>query len=427
MTTTKDRKFGGLFRDPSFRNLWVGQTAAMFGSRVVAVTVPLIAALTLNASLFEMGLITALESLPYLFISLFAGVWLDRGSKRLILVATDVVRAGLLLLIPLAWWQDLLSIPLLMGVVLLVGCCSVVSDIGGMSMLPEVVERTHLVEANSKLELSSSASSLSGSAIGGAILQVVSAPVAMVVNAATYLLSAVFTALVRTRPGAVKDQEAPSKGVWREIGEGITFITRNPTIRVLVVATMIFNFFTLALEPVFLVFITRTLDLEPIHIGLIMSSSGAGALVGALIAERFGRRLGLGPALVTSLGTAGLVSVLLPLATVVPTFPAVVLVIVMHFVDAAMVIVCNVNLRSYRTAITPDELQGRMNASNRMLVMGAAPVGAVFGGALGGWTGVTVALVVVSVGILCSAAVIFFSRVRSVREIPQDAELEAAA
>ncbi|AVZ74464.1 MFS transporter [Streptomyces lunaelactis] len=411
-----------LWRHADFRNLWFGLTASLFGSKVTAVALPLIAAVSLAATPFEMGVLIAAEGLPYLFISLFAGVWLDRSAKRPILILTDLVRAGLLLLLPIGWAGDFLSFPLLLAVSLAVGVCTVVSDIGSASYLPLLIDRKDLVEGNSKLELSSSASDIAGNAIGGGLLQIISAPLAVIINSFTYLVSAVFTGLIGHREakpapaGAVEAAVQP--GVWREIAEGAQPVLRNKVVRTLVTATLVFNLFTLVIEPVFLIFITRTLGLEPFFIGLIFASAGAGALVGALVAERATRLLGVGRAMVFSLVIAGLSALLIPVATQLPKTEASLLIVAMHFIDSAMVIIYNVNQRSLRSAVTPDDLQGRMNATIRMVVMGVTPVGALAGGFLGGWLGAQQTLALGAVGVLLSGVVILLSGVRSVREIP---------
>ncbi|MCP2303143.1 MFS transporter [Actinokineospora globicatena] len=406
-----------LWGNGDFRNLWIGQTASMLGSHVTAVLLPLIAAITLSASVFELGLLTAAGYLPYLVISLFAGVWLDRRAKRPIIVAADLLRGLALAVVPVGLWAGALTVPVLLVITLVVGFCSVVSDIGGASYLPAVVGREDLVEGNSKLELSSSVTNVGGNAVGGAVLQVLSAPVAMLFNAATYLVSAVFTARIGTR-GETADERSGGGSMWTDIAEGARFVVGQPAIRVMVIATLISNFCALALEPLFLVFVTRTLRLDPFYIGLIFAASGVGALIGAVCASWLNRRLGLGAVIVLSTTVAGLASILTPVATLLPEPAAITLLVLMHLVDAAMIITCNINLRSYRAAITPDALQGRMNASIRMVVMGIAPLGGVFGGLLGGWLSITSSLVVISAGILLSAAIVFFSPIRKVRAIP---------
>ncbi|WP_440900098.1 MFS transporter [Actinosynnema sp.] len=401
----------GLLRRANFRNLWLGQTLSMFGAEITAGVIPLLAALTLDATVLQMGVLSAVTFLPYVLISLFVGVWLDRLPKRRVIVGADLARGLLLLLIPLAS---------VLG--LLVGVGTVVADIGGAAILPGVVDRADLVDGNGKLEISSNASRMAGEAVGGALVQVLTAPFALLFNTASSLASALFTLRVRVREEDVEPddelEDATRAGFWGEIGEGLRFVFGNPVVRTLAITALLFNLFTFFIEPVFLIFITRTLGLEPIYIGLILSSSGVGGVVGALVSGRVSRRLPLGRLLVLTQWLAGGASLLIPVATLVPKPAAVVLIVVMHFVDAVMVIVYNVNQRSYRSAVTPDHLQGRMNAAIRMIVMGVCPVGALLGGVVGDVLSATTALVIGSIGILSSGAYIACTRIRHVREVP---------
>ncbi|MFI5641148.1 MFS transporter [Streptomyces goshikiensis] len=419
----------GLWRHRDFRNLWLGQTSSMFAAHMVAVIFPLLASVSLNASLFEMGLLSAAGYVPYIGVSLFAGVWLDRKPKRAIIVLCDIARALLLLGIPIAWWLDLLSVPTLLVVALLVGSFSVVADVGSASILPALVERDDLIEGNSKLELSASSASIAGSALGGGIFQLLAGPVSMLINTVLFALSAFFTALIRgERKGAAEgggegaegSEEGTEAGqsIWRDMADGVAFVTGHVTVRTLVLTTLIINFFMAIAEPVALVFVTRTLDIPPYTVGLILAASGAGALVGAVIAAPMSRLLPLGRLLVLTATLTGVASLLTPLATLVPAPAAVSLMVAMYVLDAAMIVVYNINVRSYRSAITPDEMQGRMNATNRMAGMGVMPIGAVLGGLLGTAVGTLPALVLASLGTLIAPLVLACSHVRTVKRVP---------
>lgn len=409
----------GLWRNADFRNLWLGLTTSLFGAKITVIALPLIASLTLHASPLEMGALVAMGYLPYLAVSMPAGVWLDRRPKRPLLILSDVARAALLLAIPLSWLLGALSVPLLLGVSLLVGLCTVVSDIGTAAYLPSIVGRNQLVEGNSKLELSNSAANIGGNVLGGGVLQLVSAPLALMVNSAAYLLSAAFTFRIRHRE-RMPERPAPDTGsrMLAEIREGARAVYGHPVIRRLVLATLIFNFFTFAIEPVFLLFLTRTLELPAFAIGLVFAASGVGALVGALIAGPVTHRLGLGRTLVGALVTAGAAALLMPTAVLVPARSAIFVIGAMYFVDSAMVIVYNINQRSLRAALTPDHLQARMNASVRMVVMGAAPAGAFAGGLLSGWLGTLPVLVIGAGGILLAGGSLLLSRIRTISGLP---------
>lgn len=414
--------FGGLWRHQDFRNLWAGQTTSMLASSITAVAIPIIASISLSASVVEMGFLSATAYLPYLLASLFIGVWLDRSQKRPIIIGADLFRAAALLVIPIAWWQGFISIPLLIVVNLLVGLCSVVADNGNDSILPVVLDRSDLVEGNSKLEVSRSASTIAGKALGGAVVQAFSVPIAVLFNSVFFALSTFFTFRIRTREA--KPERTEEQRVWSDIAEGGRFVLGNRTIRVLVLATMIANFFALGREPIYLIFVTRTLELSPIWIGLIFAADGVGALIGALVSKSISRALPLGRLLVLTSALVGVVSLLVPLASVLPVPLAVAVLIIAGMLDSALIIVCNVNLRSYRSSITPDSMQGRMAASIRMAVIGVGPIGALAGGYLGAWLGTTPALVIISLGIISAAAPIAFSHIRHVQAIPAEAPPE---
>ncbi|OKK15606.1 MFS transporter [Streptomyces sp. CB00455] len=428
----------GLWRHRDFRNLWLGQTSSMFAAHMVAVVFPLLASVSLDASLFEMGLLSAAGYVPYIGVSLFAGVWLDRKPKRAIIVLCDIARALLLLAIPLAWWRDLLSVPTLLVVALLVGSFSVVADVGSASILPALVGRDDLIEGNSKLELSASSASIAGSALGGGIFQLLAGPVSMLINTVLFALSAFFTALIRgeRKPGGGHEDaegtegteggEKPSQSIWRDMAVGVAFVTGHVTVRTLVLTTLVINFFMAIAEPVALVFVTRTLDIPPYTVGLILAASGAGALVGAVIAAPMSRAIPLGRLLILTAAITGIASLLTPLATLVPAPMAVALMIAMYVLDAAMIVVYNINVRSYRSAITPDDMQGRMNAANRMAGMGVMPIGAVLGGLLGTAVGTLPALVLASLGTLTAPLLLACTHVRTVKRVPE-LEVEPSA
>ncbi len=238
----------GLWRQPDFRNLWLGQTSSMFAANMIAVMLPLLATQLLDASVFEVGVLAAAGHIPYLLVSLFAGVWLDRAgpSGRPWPSPTGCA--------PSCWrpsrsdgWQEWLTVPLLAALAFLIGVCSVVSDIGSASLLPFLVDRDDLIEGNSKLELSASASSIGGHAVAGAAFQFLTGPVAMVVNSVLFALSALFTGLIRKKEEPAEVEEGQS--IWTDMAEGIRFVVGHVTVRTLILATLIVNFFTAVAEP----------------------------------------------------------------------------------------------------------------------------------------------------------------------------------
>ncbi|GAC44489.1 permease [Paenibacillus popilliae ATCC 14706] len=406
----------GLLKQPDFRNFWLGHTVSSFGVQITTVAIPLIAALTLEASALEMGILTAVEFLPFLLISLFVGVWVDRKPKRPMMIGSDIMRAVVLIAIPIGLLLDVLTMPILYVIAALVGINTVIFEIAHVSYLPTVVKNDELVEGNSKLEFSSSSATVVGQSIGGALIQVFSAPLSILFNVGTYLLSALYLAFIKKQEEPIEVPEGTKQNMWADIREGTTFVFQNHVLRPILFGTVIFNLFTYVIEPIFILYITRTLALAPIYIGLIFSMSGVGALLGAIMAGPMVRRLGIGKTLVFSLFLAGFVSLIIPVATLLPTLPAVMLIMAMYMIDAAMVIVYNINQRSLRQAITPQHLQGRMNACIRMFGMGVVPIGAILGGWLGDIMGTTPTLIVGAIGLMSSSIFIIFSSVRTISQ-----------
>ncbi|WP_322905179.1 MFS transporter [Paenibacillus campi] len=413
----------GLLKHHDFRNFWLGHTISSFGVQITTVAIPLIAALTLHASPLQMGILTAVEFLPFLLISLFVGVWVDRKAKRPMMIVSDIVRAIVLIGIPVGLFFDVLSMPMLYIIAAIVGVNTVVFEIAHVSYLPTVVKKDELVEGNSKLEFSSSSATVVGQSIGGALIQVFSAPISILFNVGTYLLSAVYLSFIKKKEDVIVVPEGTEQNLWSDIREGAGFVFNNNALRAILIGTVIFNMFTYVIEPVFILYISRTLALAPIYIGLIFSMSGVGALLGAFLAGPMVNKLGIGKTLVLSLFLAGFVSLIIPVATLLPVLPAVLLIMVMYMIDAAMVIVYNINQRSLRQAITPNQLQGRMNACMRMFGMGVVPIGALLGGWLGGFIGTTPTLIVGAIGLMCSSIFIMFSSVRTL-SLPTEPDAE---
>lgn len=407
----------GLWRQANFRNLWLGTTMSLFGTQVAAVALPLTAALTLHASSGELGALSAMAFVPYLLMSLHVGVWFDRRAKKRILIAVDVCRAAVLAIVPVTAWLGRLSVGLLLAVAFGIGVCEVIADIGGLSFLPFLVERDDIAEGNSKLEFSNSAATVSGGSIGGLAVQVLTAPFAMLFNVVTALLSAACVSRIRVRE--VPPPVAEDASMLRDILEGARFVVRHRVIRALVSTTLVFNLFTYMIEPVFILFMTRQLKLHPFVIGLVFSSSGVGSLIGALVATPLARRLGYGPVIVAAIAVAAVTAFMVPLAAILPGPLVIADLVVMHVLDAASIIIYNVNQRTVRTTPTPPALQGRMNASIRLVVMGVAPLGMLAGGLLGGIIGLVPTLVVAASGLLLSLVPVGTSSVPRLRALPE--------
>ena len=301
---------GGLWRHRDFLNLWTAETVSQLGSQISQIGLPLVAIIVLEASAFEVALLGVIEFAPFILISLPAGVWVDRLRRKPILVTADLGRALLLASIPVAYWLDALTIWQLYVVGFVVGVLTVFFDVSYQAYLPSLVSRQQLIDGNSKLEISRSGAQLAGPGLGGALVQVLTAPVAVLVDAISFLASAIF--LVRIR----KQEQAPTRaerqagpGMKTELKEGLAWVLGNRYLRWIAASTATFNFFSNMLFAVFLVFAVRVLELRPGVIGLIFAVGSIGYLVGALLANRVSRRFGVGPTIIIgALGSTSLAS-----------------------------------------------------------------------------------------------------------------------
>jgi MFS family permease len=405
---------GSLWRHPDFLKLWIGETVSQFGSQVTILAFPLTAAVVLDATPAEMGLLAALEMLPFLLISLPAGVWVDRLRRRPILIAGDLVRGVALLSVPLAGVAGVLSMPLLYGVAVVTGAATVFFDVSYQSYLPALVDREHLIEGNSKLELSRSAAQTGGPGLGGVLVGLIGAAEAILFDALSFFFSAVLLFAIR-KPEPAPAPAAERRHMVHEIREGLGVVLGNPVLRAIAATTATSNLFSSMSFATLFIFATRDLALDGVRIGLAFALANVGAMIGAIVAGRIAGRIGIGNTLMAAIFIGSVGNVLVPLAQPATALP---LLVAAMFVFSATGTVYNINQVSLRQSITPDRLQGRMNASMRFIVWGVFPIGSLVGGALGTAIGVRAAIAVGAVGGLVTVVWLVFSPVRTLREPP---------
>ena len=406
----------GLRRHPAFLRLWAGQTLSLVGSQITGLALPLTAALTLEATPTQMGVLNAANTLPFLLVGLFAGVWVDRLRRRPILVAADIGRALLLALVPALAFAGLLRIEALYAIALLAGICTVFFDVAYQSYLPALVSRQALVEGNSKLELSRSAVQLAGPGLAGGLVTWLTAPIAIAVDAASYLLSAVFLIAIRT-PEPALAPPATRRNVWREIREGLAVVLGHPILRSIAGCTGTSNLFSSVFFAVFLLYATRDLALSPATLGFIFGVGSAGVLVGAALAARAARWLGFAGALICSilLAALGLLAQALAGSLLPLSQTAVIAALIAGQVLTSVGLpLYTVNPVSLRQAITPDHLLGRMNASVRFMIWGTMPIGALIGGLLGERIGLQPTLLLAATGGFLSLLWLLLTPVRHI-------------
>lgn len=413
-------KFTGLWRQPDFLKVWAGETVSLFGSQVSLLAIPLTAVLVLQATPAQIGLLLAAETAPLLLLSLFAGAWLDRVPRRPIMIISDCALALLSGSIVLASLWGILSISYLYVISFLIGVFSVLFAVAYQAYLPALVETEFLLEGNSKLETTRALAEISGPAIAGGLIQLVTAPLAIGVDAVSFLVSALGLGLVhKPEPRLAYSDMKPN--IWREIGEGLRQLLSNPVLRAFVLCNVITNFFDHIIYTLYALYLVRELGISPALLGVILGVGGVGGLLGALLATRISQRLGFGPTLLWTNVCFGAGSLLVPLAGG-PLIWAVPLLIVSQVIKSMVNLIYNIGQISVRQAITPHRLQGRVNASMRFLAGGTVPFAALVSGLLGTVIGLRATLLVGAMGVCLSTLPIFFSPVRRLREQPTVAE-----
>jgi MFS family permease len=415
----------GVLGNTDFVKLWAGETVSLIGTQVTQFAMPLVAILALNATVFEVGVLNALRFVPVIVISLFAGVWLDRRRRRPVLIACALSNAVLIGLVPLASVTGLLSIGLLYLVTTLVGMLTVVFDVGALSYVPFLVDRRHLPESNSKLQASVAVAGISGPGLAGLLIGLITAPVTLSVDAASYLFSALGVISIRKPEPAPEPDPAGRPSIRRSIAEGFHAVYGSRLLRVLLGQSATLNVGFGAVSTVFTVYAVRLLGLSPAKLGLTMAGLAVGSLFGALSAGRIRQALGLG----RTLAVAVVAVSASPLLLLVPRGAGVAAVAVLfagwlgHGLGIA---VWNVNTITLRQALTPMRVLARMNATYRMLLFGALPVGALGGGLLGGAVGLRPALVIAALALTSPILWIFFSPVFRLTTMPLGPAPEAA-
>lgn len=414
-----------LWRHRDFLKLWSAETISRFGSEITGLALPLAAVIVLDASPFAVSALIVVETLPFVLFAIPAGVWVDRLARKPILVAADIARAVLLLSIPIAYAFDALTMGQLYVVGFLVGIGTVFFDVSYQSYLPSLVAREQLVDGNSKLEISRSGSQLAGPGAAGGLIGLVGAPVAILVDALSFLFSAVFLFAIRKpEPRPQREEGAPKPSMVAEAKEGLRFVLRSRYLRPICICTGMANFFWSMSGAILIVYAVRELDLSPALIGLVFSIANVGPLAAAFTTARISRRFGVGRTILWSaviFGSALVVYAAAPKDLAVPLF------IGAGIVAGFSVVAYNVTQLSFRQAICPERLQGRMNAVIRFLVWGTMPLGALLGGALGTWIGLRPALWVAAIGALFTFVPILLSPVRSIRRMPEPGEVEDEA
>ncbi|MEV0802629.1 MFS transporter [Kribbella sp. NPDC050281] len=383
-----------LWRDRRFRTFWSAQGVSEFGDRITELALPLIAVTMLNASPSQVGFLTAAVWLPNL-ASLFIGTWVDhRRDKRPLMIAADLSRTVLLLSLPAAYWLDALTLGQLYVIAILAGTAHVVFNTAYASFFVALVGRDQFLEANSKLSATRSISFMGGPALGGLLVQWLTAPVAIVVDALTFAFSALQIRRIEMTPAASDETAEP---LLRRARAGMRYLLRHPYLRRSLACSTTVNFFNLISTALLVLFASRELELSAGTIGIAFGIGAAGGLLGAVAASPLSCIFGVGPLI-----AAG--AVVFPGAIAIaafadgPTWVKATALAAAEFVGAFAVMCFDIPNNSLQAAVTHDYMRSRVSGAYSTINYGIRPLGAVVGGLLGTWIGVRATLLVSAAG-----------------------------
>jgi MFS family permease len=411
------RPSGSLWHHSDFLKLWTGQSISEFGTQVSNLAIPWLAAKELHASPLAFSLLGVLEFLPFILFALPAGVWVDRLRRRPILIVGDASRAVLLAWIPIAWWLGILTMWQLYVVAFAVGIFTVFFDVAYQSYLPSLVDRDQLIEGNSKLQTTAAAAGTAGPGLAGALIAAVTAPYAILVDAASFVVSTAFMIPIRRRETMPEHVEGtPKPKMLPELKAGLAYVVRHPYLKWIAVCTGSSNFFGSITMAIGLLYMARTLHMSSFAAGLVFAGYGVGSIVGALGTPRIQKAVGVGGAIWIPVMFSSLALLAWPLAPA--SFPVPVL-LVGTFVFGFGAIAYNISQVSLRQAITPERMQGRMNASMRWIVWGTMPLGTLLGGAIATAYSLRTALWVGAIGSLFTWLPVALTSVRSIKDMPK--------
>ncbi|MFL6143253.1 MAG: MFS transporter [Labedaea sp.] len=377
----RDRRSDALWRDRDFRRLWIGYTASQLGTQSSQLTLPLVAVVALGVEADQVGLLRAVQQVPILLFSLFVGAWVDRWRRRNVLVAADLARAITLAAVPAAYLLGVLGVAPLYVVGFLVGVFSVFFDVAYQAYLLRLVDRDRLMRANSVLEGSRSAAQMGGPALGGGLVSLLTAPVAVLASALFYLVSILSIMRIR-RPEPEPEPVDRGVGLLGQVRAGLGVVARDPSLRAIAVVSGSYNVGFAAFITVYLLYLPRELNLSGAAVGLCMAALGPGALVGSLLAVRLPARWGYGVVVVAAAVIGD--GVLLTVGALRGSGPGTVAQLVaVNLVFGAFTQTVNVVVNTIRQAVTPDDFQGRVAATIRFGGLGLTPLGSLLGGYLG--------------------------------------------
>ena len=402
-----------LRENETFRRFFAAHSISLLGDQIALIALPLTAVLVLDASAAEMGLLTAAGLFPYLLFSLHAGAWVDRrGERRQKMIAADIGRALIVASVPIAYALDVLTIEQLFVTEFLVGSLAVVFSVSNPTLFISVVPREGYVEGQSLLNGTRAFSFVAGPTIGGLLVQAVTAPAALLLDACSYVFSALFL-------GSISPDEPPAEEAERgHVVAGLRFIARSAVMRSSLAATATVNFFNFVFWALFVLYVTRELDVPAGTLGLILGAGAVGGVIGSLVTGRISRWIGLGPAYVVGCVLFPLPLLLVPLASG-PRWLVVLMLFFAEFWSGVGVMMLDISAGAIFAALIPDRLRSRVSGAYSFVNYGVRPLGSLVGGALGSTIGLRPTLWIGTIGALAGVLWLLPSPIPRLRDLPE--------
>ena len=423
-----DKYLGKLWRERDFRTLWLSLTITHFGGQITFLALPITAAIMLHATPLQMGILTAFEVLPYTLFGLFTGVLVDRSHKLPLIIVADVLRGLALLAVPIAAWFGVLSMPVLYIVGFLVGIGGIIGWAAYQVFMAERVGRDNLVEANSRIALSDSASQLIGPGLAGALIHALTAPFAILLDAASFFVSAIMLRGIKPHPSDVPQAREKSeswqhawRSIWADIKEGLALIWHTPVLRSIGFSLMMWNLLKHVYLTVLILFATRDLVLSAGQIGVIFMMAGLGFLAASAFCQRLNDRYGVGPMMLFGLTLSGASWLLV--ATVTAQY-----VTMLHFGFALFcfdfgAMIFFINYLTLRQAVAPNHLRGRVTSTLIFIAVSLSPLGSLLGGVMGTYIGLRATIVVAGIGgLILGFTMLRYSPMMQMRHLPEPAD-----
>lgn len=396
---------GGFFR------LWAGQAVSQAGSQITDFALPLVAVISLHATAMEMGLLTASGSLAALVLGLSAGVWADKYERRKVMLVANAVSAVALLVVPVLYWLEALSVPVLLSVAFVLGATSLLFESAVAAYLPRLVSRDALTSANSWFQSTESAGGVVGPGLAGLVVELLGAPLALLADLCSFVAGSV---VLLTLPKAAPEHDAESEQSHRQaIVEGLRMLWRNSALRALVVAAAHFNLFTSMFFALYALYAVRVLHFSPFLLGVVSMAGGVAGLLSSAVAGRLTRWCGTGPLLIACYAVPGIAGLLVPAAASFDRSAAALCMTAATFIWIFCIVILLINGMTLNQQMVPDEYLGRVSATFRFIAWGIEPLGALLGGVLGTAVGLRQTMVIATLGIIPSALWPLFSEIRA--------------